>query len=206
MLFECLIWIDLIDRPILCWKCQCSRTDSTRYPIVVFPRNARVQGQFAIQVMEYLNLSNDNCAQAQTLEIGGCSPVIGTTVNATAKTRSSYVVHQVVGNGRKLHVSTCFDNTTTAHNLLIRNGGCSSGAYQDPKRLPAQAVWVIPMQQPMCLIHNLVSSILSLFTQGTQEHGDSSLSKLQITSTHQMIIAPRQYLCRLVGKNNLEPP
>ena len=95
------------------------------YPVIVYPRKAGITGQFAIQVTDFESPPNDYCTHAVSLEVGG-SPLVGSTVNATAETRADDVIHSVVGNGRRLRISTCFQETTTAHNFLIRNGGCSS--------------------------------------------------------------------------------
>lgn len=98
------------------------------YPILVFPRNVGQQGQFAIQVTDFVNPVNDACDQAISLEINGM-PTVGSTVNATLTTRSEDVVYRFIGNGRRMRISTCFDETTTAHNIVLRNGGCGSQLF-----------------------------------------------------------------------------
>jgi hypothetical protein len=95
------------------------------YPILVYPRSPGVQGQFSIRVRDYVNPMNDYCEQAISLPING-SPVRGSTVHATKQTLVNDVSYVFVGNGRRVRVSTCFPDTTTAHNFVIRNGGCSS--------------------------------------------------------------------------------
>ena len=97
------------------------------YPIIVFPRNPARQGQFTIQVTDYSNLANDYCDQYQSLEYGD-EKVLGSTVNATLQMRKEDVHYGIVGNRRRLRILTCFDKTTTAHNFLVHNGGCSSSA------------------------------------------------------------------------------
>ena len=96
------------------------------YPVVVYPRTADATGNFAIFVSDFVNPANDYCDQAIQLQIGG-DPVIGSTVNATRQLFDDDVVYSFVGNGRKVRVSTCFDETTTAHNFLVRNNGCNGG-------------------------------------------------------------------------------
>ena len=65
--------------------------DGVTYPLIVYTRQEGVQGQFAIQVTDYINPINDYCAQAPSLSING-APVIGSTVNATKELRSDDVV------------------------------------------------------------------------------------------------------------------
>lgn len=50
-------------------------------------------------------------------------------MNATQEARAGDVVYSFVGNGRTVRVSPCFSETTTVHNLLLRNGGCSSAGF-----------------------------------------------------------------------------
>ena len=58
-----------------------------------------MQGQFAIQVTDFINPLNDNCLQVTTLEIDHPVVTTGTTVNATFETRENDVIYFVVGNG-----------------------------------------------------------------------------------------------------------
>jgi hypothetical protein len=102
------------------------------YPIFVYPRGTGQQGQFAIQITDYANPSNDNCPQAIPLQINGIA-TIGDTINATGSTQQNDVVYQFVGNGRRVRISTCFDETTTAHNFILRNGGCTSAGFGESR-------------------------------------------------------------------------
>ena len=71
---------------------------------------------------------NDNCAQAISLTIN-VKPVQGSTVSATTQSQVDDVSYVFVGNGRRVRVSTCFPDTTTAHNFVLLNGGCTSPYY-----------------------------------------------------------------------------
>jgi hypothetical protein len=106
------------------------------YPILVYPRSSGVQGQFAIRVSDYVNPVNDYCSQAISLRING-RPVRGSTVNATYENQVSDVSYVFVGNGRRVRVSTCFPDTTTAHNFVLLNGGCTSPYYSGSNSLSA---------------------------------------------------------------------
>jgi hypothetical protein len=97
--------------------------DGVTYPLIVYTRQEGVQGQFAIQVTDYVNPINDYCAKALSLSING-APVTGSTVNATWEARSDDVVYSFVGNGHTVRISTCFGNTTVPHNFVLRDGGC----------------------------------------------------------------------------------
>jgi hypothetical protein len=99
--------------------------DGRSYPIIVYPRSPGVQGQFAIRVSDYANPVNDYCAQAISVKING-APVQGSTVHATDQTQVDDVIYVFVGNGKRVRISTCFPYTTTAHNFVLLDGGCSS--------------------------------------------------------------------------------
>jgi hypothetical protein len=100
------------------------------YPIFVYTRQEGIQGQFAIQVTDYINPINDYCAQAQPISING-APVIGSTVNATKEVYSDDVVYSFDGNGHTVRISTCFDETVVPHNFILKNGGCGGSYFGD---------------------------------------------------------------------------
>jgi hypothetical protein len=95
------------------------------YPILVYPRNPGVQGQFAIRSSQHVNPTNDYCSQAISVKING-APVQGSTVHATYQNQVADVSYVFVGDGRRVRVSTCFPYTTTAHNFVLLDGGCTS--------------------------------------------------------------------------------
>jgi len=41
-----------------------------------------------------------------------------------------------IGNGRRVRISTCSDEATTAHNFVLRNGGCGSQAFGETSTDP----------------------------------------------------------------------
>jgi hypothetical protein len=45
----------------------------------------------------------------------------------TQQRRADDVVFTFVGDGSLVRVTTCFSETTTAHNFLLRNSGCGGG-------------------------------------------------------------------------------